>query len=92
VGVSADAPGTLGAFKKENNLHQTLLSDFPRRQMLSAYDVLQTDPKSPVFHYAKRAYFIIDKTGTVRYMKVMENPLDLLAPEEVLQAMKSAGI
>jgi peroxiredoxin len=92
VGVSADAPGTLAAFKKENNLHQMLLSDFPRRQMLSAYDALQTDPKSPVFHYAKRAYFIIDKTGTVRYIKVMENPLDLLAPEEVLQAMKSAGV
>jgi peroxiredoxin len=57
--------------------------------MLPAYSALQTDEESPVFHYAKRAYFIIDKTGTVRFAKVMDNPLDLLNPEEVLQAVKA---
>ena len=57
--------------------------------MLPAYSALQTDDKSPVFRYAKRAYLIIDKTGTVRFAKVMDNPLDLLNPEEVLQAVKA---
>jgi peroxiredoxin len=91
VGVSADAPGTLVAFKKENNIQHTLLSDFPRRTMLTAYDAVVTDPNSPIFRYAKRAYFVIDREGVVRYVKVQQNPLELLKPEEVLQAFKSSG-
>jgi peroxiredoxin len=91
VGVSADAAGALAAFKKENNVHHLLLSDFPRRQMLISYDALVTDEKSPIFRYAKRAYFIIGKDGTLKYMKVMNNPLDLLSPEDALKALKESG-
>ena len=89
--MSADAAGTLAAFRKENNIKHALLSDFPRRQMLTAYGALVTDDKSPIFHYAKRAYFIIDKSGTVRYVKVMDNPLDLLSPDDALKAIKESG-
>jgi peroxiredoxin len=92
VGVSADAPGTLVAFAKENNIHHPLLSDFPRRTMLTAYDAVITDPASPIFRYAKRAYFIVDRQGVLRYMKVQDNPLELLKPEEVLQALKNSGV
>ena len=92
MGVSADAPGTLVAFAKENNIHHPLLSDFPRRTMLTAYDAVITDPASPIFRYAKRAYFIVDRQGVLRYMKVQDNPLELLKPEEVLQALKNSGI
>ena len=67
-----------------------LLSDF-RRQMLPAYGALQTDEKSPVFRYARRAYFIIDKTGTVKFAKVMDNPLNLLDADEVLKAVKASS-
>ena len=91
VGVSADVDKALAAFKKENNVKHLLLSDFPRRQMLTAYDALNTDEKSPVFRYARRAYFVLDKTGTVKYVKVMANPLDLLNAEEVLKAVKESG-
>jgi peroxiredoxin len=91
VGVSADAPGTLVAFAKENNIHHPLLSDFPRRTMLTAYDAVITDPASPIFRYAKRAYFIVDRGGVLRYMKVQQNPLELLKPDEVLQALRDSG-
>ena len=67
-----------------------LLSDF-RRQMLTAYGAMQTDEQSPVYRYAKRAYFIVDKMGTVKFMKIMDNPLDLLDADEVLKATKAAG-
>ena len=90
VGVSADHIATLDAFAKSNNTKQLLLSDF-RRQMLPAYDALVTDEKHPLFRYARRAYFVIDKEGVVRYMKVQTNALDLLKPEEVLQALKDSG-
>jgi peroxiredoxin len=90
VGVSADVPLTLDAWKKANPIKHTLLSDF-RRQMLPAYGALVTDEKSPIFRYAKRAYFIIDKNGVVKFMKIQDNPLDLLNPEEILAALKASG-
>jgi peroxiredoxin len=90
VGVSADHVATLEAFVKQNGVKETLVSDF-RRQMLPAWGALETNEASPIYRYAKRAYFIIDKEGTVRYVKVMQNPLDLLNPDEVLAALKSAS-
>jgi len=90
VGVSADAAATLEAFGKRENLKHQLLSDF-RRQMLPAYGAMETNEQSPIYRYAKRAYFIIDRQGTVKWVKVQPNPLDLLKPEEVLQALKDSG-
>jgi peroxiredoxin len=90
VGVSADHPGTLEAFTREHKVKHPLLSDF-RRQMLTDYGALITDEKSPLFRYGKRAYFIVDKTGTVKFVKVLDNPLDLLNPDDVLKAVKASA-
>jgi peroxiredoxin len=91
VGVSTDHHLAIAAWQKENNSKQLLLSDF-RRLMLPKYGAMQTDETSPVYRYAKRAYFIIDKTGTVKFIKVMDNPLDLLDPKEVLKTVKAQGL
>jgi peroxiredoxin len=90
VGISADHAATLDAFSKQQSLKHLLLSDF-RRQVLPAYDALVTDEKSPIFRYAKRAYFVIDKSGVVKWAKVQENALDLLDPAEVLKALRESG-
>jgi peroxiredoxin len=90
VGVSADHVATLEAFARQNRIKHLLLSDF-RRQMLPAYDALVTDEKSPVYRYAKRAYFVIDRSGIVRYRKIQDNALDLLDPAEVLEALRAAA-
>ncbi|HET7343870.1 MAG TPA: redoxin domain-containing protein [Methylomirabilota bacterium] len=90
VGVSADHVATLEAFSKQNDLHHLLLSDF-RRQMLPQYGALETNEQSPIYRYAKRAYFVIDREGVVRYEKIQANPLDLLDPQEVLKALKESG-
>jgi peroxiredoxin len=90
VGVSADHPATLEAFTKQNGVKHLLLSDF-RRTMLATYDAMVTDEKSPIYRYAKRAYFILDRQGIVRYVKVQANPLDLLKPEDMLKALKEFG-
>jgi peroxiredoxin len=60
--------------------------------MLPAYGALETNEQSPIYRYAKRAYFIIDRQGTVRYVKVMNNPLDLLDANDVLKALKESGV
>ncbi len=88
--MSGDHPNTLDAFTKTNNVKHLLLSDF-RRQMLPAWGAMVTDAKSPIYRYGKRAYFILDRRGIVRWMKIQENPLDLLNPDEVLQALKKFG-
>ena len=88
--MSIDSPNTLASFIKTNGINHVLLSD-ARRQMLRAYGALVTDEKSPLYRHAKRAYFILDRGGVVRWMKIQENPLDLLKPDEVLQALKKVG-
>jgi len=87
--VSTDHHLALAAWQKEQNSKQRLLSDF-RRQMLPAYGAMEMNEASPVYRYAKRAYFIIDKTGTVKYVK--GSPLNLLEPAEVLAAVKAANL
>ena len=91
MGVSADHAATLEAFSKQQNLRHLLLSDF-RRTMLPAYDAMVTDDKSPIYRYAKRAYFVIDRNGVVKWVKVQANALDLLDPQEVLAALKASGV
>ena len=90
MGVSADAAATLQAFTKANDIRFPLLADF-RRQMLPAFDAMVTDEKSPIYRYAKRAYFILDRQGVVRYVKIQENPIELLNSEDVLKALKESG-
>jgi peroxiredoxin len=91
VGVSADHIATLDGWTKQNKINYLLLSDF-RRTMLPAYDAMVTDEKSPIYRYAKRAYYVIDKNGVVRWAKVEANALDLLDPAEVLKALKESGV
>ena len=90
MGVSADHAATLEAFSKQENLKHPLLSDF-RRQMLPGYGALETNDQSPIYRYAKRAYFIIDRQGVVKFVKVESNALNLLDPAEVLKALKESG-
>jgi peroxiredoxin len=90
VGVSADVQNALIAFAKTNHITHLLLSDF-RRQMLPAYGAMITDEKSPMYRYGQRAYFILDQHGIVKWMKILDNPLDILQPDEVLAALKQVS-
>ena len=78
------------AFQKQFGVKHPLLSD-QRRQMLPAYGAMVTDEKSPIFRYAKRAYVILDREGIVRFVKIQDNPLDLLEPDDVLKALRESG-
>lgn len=91
MGVSADSVAKLEDFTKKNTIHHLLLSDAGRK-MLSDYGVMVTDPKSPMYGLAKRAYFILNRQGVVRFVRVQANPLDLLKTEDVLKALKELGV
>ncbi|PYN32833.1 MAG: alkyl hydroperoxide reductase [Candidatus Rokuibacteriota bacterium] len=83
MGISTDFPMTNAAWAEKLGLSFPLISDFPR-QTLEVYGMLDTDPKSRLYRYAKRAYVIIDKAGVVRYKKVLDNPRDLVPNDELL--------
>lgn len=90
VGVSVDPVAKLEDFTKNNKVKHQLLSDADRK-MLPVYGVMVTDQKSPMYRLAKRAYFILNRQGIVRFVRVQTNPLDLLKTEEVLKALKGLG-
>lgn len=90
MGVSADPVAKLEDFTRKNTIKHQILSDFGRT-MLPAYGVMVTDQKSAMYRLAKRAYFILDRQGIVRFVRVQANPLDLLKTEEVLKVLKGLG-
>ncbi|WP_343668174.1 redoxin domain-containing protein [Chitinophaga sp.] len=76
VGISVDTPFTLGKFKAEQHLNFPLLSDFNKEasQAYGAYyDTFVLDLKG----VSKRAAFVVDKEGIVKYAQVLESAGDL---------------
>ena len=71
------------AWSEKLGLTFPLVSDFPRKT-LEAYGILDTDTNSLLYRYAKRAYLIIDKTGVLRYKKILDNPRELVSNDELL--------
>ena len=75
-GISVDAPQTLARFKSELGLNFTLLSDFNKEASTdhnAIYEVFSVGLKG----VSKRAAFIIDAEGTLRYAEVLENASEL---------------
>ncbi len=87
LGISVNDPFTLKAFADQNRLGFTLLSDYSR-EVSRTYAGLHEDfIGMKGYSAAKRAVFIIDRNGVVRYAWVSEDPLkepDYRAIEEEL--------
>jgi peroxiredoxin len=71
------------AWSEKMGITFPLVSDFERKT-LEAYGILDTNPQSRLYRYARRAYLIIDKTGIVRYKKILDNPRELVSNDELL--------
>jgi peroxiredoxin len=87
LGVSVDVPGALQAFAEKLGLTYPLLSDFSR-ETVKKYGVMYDDPNEARFRMAKRAYFVIDKQGIIRYKHIMEEAGHLLDAEEIFNTVK----
>jgi Peroxiredoxin len=78
LGISVDSVFTQEAWAKANNITIPLLSDF-NKKVINLYDTSYPDGGF-VFDMngvSKRAAFVIDKDGIVRYSEVLENAGDL---------------
>ena len=70
-GVSVDTFFTLKAFQDQQKLNFPLLSDF-NKQAIRDYGVFNEDMIG-LKGIAKRAVFVLDKDGVVRYREVLED-------------------
>ena len=74
LGISVDPPFSQKAWSDQNNLNFPLLSDF-NRQAVNKYDVaLENMAGMQGYVAAKRAVFVLDKEGVVRYKWVGDTP------------------
>jgi len=92
VGISTDAPGALGEFKKVHQIGFPLLSDH-HAGVAESYGARYTPEQHNLGfdRVAKRAAFVIDPEGTVRYAEVLENAGEHPNFEAVLQAVREAS-
>lgn len=86
LGVSIDSPFALQAWSKEQGFQFPLLSDF-NRDVSRQYDVLYEDLMG-LRGVSKRAAFVIDKNGEVRYAEVCPTPGDLPDLEAIRGTLK----
>jgi peroxiredoxin len=88
LGVSVDVLGALQAFAEKMGFTYPLLSDFSR-DTVKRYGVMYEDPNSAFFRMAKRAYFVIDKQGIIRYKQVLEDARQMLDSAEIVETVKN---
>ncbi len=92
VGISIDSPQTLNRYKAEYLLNFILLSDF-NKEAIRAYDVIYEEFSLGMKGVGKRAVFVIDAEGVIRYMEILEsagNLPDLQAVQNALRQLQLA--
>lgn len=75
VGISTDSPFALAEFKKANNIPFRLLSDH-NAEVSASYGAKFNNDFTPMKldRISKRAAFVVDRDGTIRYAEVLDNP------------------
>ncbi len=77
LGISVDSLFVLDKFKQEQSLNFPLLSDF-NKEAAKAFDVLyEVFPAFEMQGVSKRAAFVVDKEGVVKYAEICATPGDL---------------
>ena len=87
-GISGDSLFSLGKFKEEQKLNFDLLSDFNKDVSIaygSIYELFGFGMKG----VTKRAAFVIDKEGVIRYKEVLENASEEPNYEGITSTLKT---
>jgi peroxiredoxin len=87
VGISVDSVYTLKVFGETYNLQLPLLSDF-NRKVSKAYDALHDVWVNYGYKgVSKRAVFVVDKKGILRYRWITDNPGEEPPYDEIQSAL-----
>lgn len=87
-GISVDSLHALNRFKEDQQLNFPLLSDF-NKDASAAYGALYDTFVFGWKGVSKRAAFVIDKDGVVRYAEVLENASEQPNFEKIKQTLES---
>ena len=92
LGISVDFNNANKAWGEMIGLTYPLLTDV-RREMTRAYGVLNDDPamaqdskRIAGYLRAKRSWFVVDKEGVIRYVRVTD-PRGLVPNDEILEVL-----
>lgn len=88
-GISVDSVFTLGKFKEEQKLNFDLLSDFNKTASKAYGCLYEVFGGMNMEGVSKRASFVIDKEGVLRYSEILEKAGDLPNFEAIQSTLKS---
>lgn len=87
IAISVDSPDTTREHAAKQGYTYTFLSD-EKREVIRQYDILHADG-GPTGDIARPAEFLIDSTGTVRWVNLTENYRVRPKPEDILKVVDS---
>ncbi len=86
LGISVDSVFTLAKFKETESYNFNLLSDF-NKEVSRSYGAIYEDWILGMKGVAKRAAFVIDENGIVKYAEVLESAGDLPDFNKIAEAV-----
>jgi peroxiredoxin len=89
LGVSADSPFTLGAFRDAHALEFTLVSDM-NRNAIDAYDLAIDIADLGLHGVANRAVYVLDPDGTITYDWEADDPTNEPPYDDVVDAVEES--
>ena len=88
VAISIDSPEESRKLSQEQGYTFTILSD-PNAETIKRYDLVHAGAGENGKDIARPAEFLVDSSGTVRWVNLTENYMVRARPEQVLEAAKS---
>ena len=89
-GVSVDSPFALNAFREQNDLSFSMISDF-EKEIIDDYDLSMDFADLGVYGVAKRSVFVVDGDGEITYSWVSDDPGVEPDYDEVEEAVADAA-
>lgn len=87
-GISVDMHFSLGKFKEAEKLNFNLLSDF-NKEASKAYGTIFDQFAGAYNGVSKRASFVIDKNGVVKFAEILPNPGDFPNFDAIKKTLQS---
>lgn len=88
VAISIDSPEDSRKLAQEQGYTFTILSD-PNVEVIRRYDLVHAGAGEGGKDIARPAEFLIDSSGTVRWVNLTENYMVRARPEQILEAAKA---
>jgi peroxiredoxin len=88
VAISIDSPEESRNLAQEQGYTFTILSD-PNAEVIKRYDLVHAGAGASGQDIARPAEFLLDPSGTVRWVNLTENYMVRARPEQILEAAKS---